>query len=252
MRNDYTVIDLETTGLSPRTDKIIEIGAVKVINGQVAETYATFLNPGRLLTPRITQLTGITDADLADAPYIETELAHLIEFIGDDCLVGHNLIFDYSFVKKAAANSKRPFEKQGLDTLRIARAYLPQLPSKKLGELCDYYHIPITAHRALGDALATHELYQRLAAQFYSEESALFVPKPLNYQVKKESPITSKQKEQLTKLCAKYAIELTDGHLIPPIPKVTTTQMDMERMSKNEASRLYDKIIATQCGCDIH
>ena len=100
--NDYVVIDLETTGLSPKYEKIIEIGAVRIRNGEVSDTFSTFVNPGKSLPPRITELTGINEAELVNAPYIEEILDEFLDFIGDDVLMGHNLLFDYSFIKKFA------------------------------------------------------------------------------------------------------------------------------------------------------
>ena len=114
MINDYTVIDLETTGLNPKLDKIIEIGGVKVREGSVVEEFNTFVNPGRKLSERIIELTGITDEEVENAPYIEEILPEFLAFIGEDILLGHNLIFDYSFVKKAVVNQKLTFEKMGI------------------------------------------------------------------------------------------------------------------------------------------
>lgn len=244
MIQDYVVLDLETTGLNPKTDKIIEIGAVRVRKGTIEETYEALVNPGRLLEEHTRELTGICDEELADAPYIDEVLSNLLSFIGDDCLLGHNVMFDYSFVKKAAVNRGMSFEKDGIDTLRIARRFLTQLTSKRLGDLCAFYQIPITAHRAAGDALATHTLYQKLCEEFYGKEADTFKPEKLIYHVKKESPITPKQKEQLTRLCGQYGIGLEDGHLIAPVHNVTHTQMDMNTMTRNEASRLYNKVKA--------
>ena len=111
MIQDYVVLDLETTGLSPKSDRIIEIGAARVRQGKVEEVYSTFVNPGRLLTEHTIELTGIRDENLLDAPLIEDVLEPFLDFIGNDCLLGHNILFDYSFVKKAAVNHKLSFEK---------------------------------------------------------------------------------------------------------------------------------------------
>ena len=248
MIQDYVVLDLETTGLSPKSDRIIEIGAARVRQGKVEEVYSTFVNPGRLLTEHTIELTGIRDENLLDAPLIEDVLEPFLDFIGNDCLLGHNILFDYSFVKKAAVNHKLSFEKDGIDTLRIARRFLTQVPSKRLGDLCGYYNIPITAHRALGDALATHALYGRLCDEFYEKEADTFKPHKLIFSVKKESPITLKQKEQLVRLCDRYAIILKEGQMIAPIEHVTATWIDMNTLTRNEASRLYERVITVYGG----
>lgn len=227
MTTTYVSLDLETTGLNPKIDKIIEIGAVKVIEGKVVDTYSTFVNPGRTLTDDVKKLTGITDIDLENAPAIAEVLESLVIFLEDMTLVGHRIIFDYSFVKKAATNQGLNFEKKGIDTLKIARKYLAKLESKKLDYLCGYYHIPLRAHRALEDAKATSILYEKLANAFYQEGD--FTPSPLLYKVKKEGPITKKQKERIDFLLEKFQIQ---------------TALTISMLTKNEASRYIDKLLA--------
>ena len=144
MTEEYTALDLETTGLNPKKDKIIEIGAVKVREGRIMDSFQCFVNPWRKLGEETRLLTGIDDGMLQDAPGIEEVLEPLIDFIGEDVLVGHRILFDYSFVKKAAVNRSLVFEKEGIDTLKLARKLLPDLESRKLGDLCNYYGI---AHR---------------------------------------------------------------------------------------------------------
>lgn len=224
---DYVCVDLETTGLTPRQNHIIEIGGVKVRDGQVVDTFSTFVNPGRQLETRIIELTGITDDDLKSAPSIREVLPEFLRFAEELPLLGHNVLFDYSFLKKEAVNLGLSFEREGVDTLQIARKYLPQLPSRSLGALCAYYQIPLCAHRALGDATATVALYQRLVADYFDEEESVFVPKPLIFTVKKESPATKRQKDLLYRLQERHRIDL---------------KVDIEMLSKNEASRLADKI----------
>ena len=170
MIKSYVSIDLETTGLNPKTDKIIEIGAVKVIDGQVAETYHTYINPGRKLEERITELTGILQEQVDSAPVISEVFSELEAFLGDLPLLGHRILFDYSFLKKAAVDLKKNFEKQGIDTLRIARCFLPQLEHRTLPYLCEYYKIEHEAHRALADAEATGRLYEILCREYFEQD----------------------------------------------------------------------------------
>lgn len=224
----YVSIDLETTGLNPKLDKIIEIGAVKILEGQVAETFSTFINPGRQLEQRIVELTGIRDEMLADAPDIAEVMPKLLDFLGDLPLLGHRILFDYSFLKKAAVNQKLTFEKEGVDTLKIAQKYLTALEHRTLDYLCEYYEIPHQAHRAFADAEATAVLYGRLAELFAGEDN-LFEPARLSFAVKRDTPITKQQKERLYRL-----LEL---HKITP-------KISVEKLSRSEASRLTDKILA--------
>lgn len=246
---NYVVFDIETTGLNPKYEKIIEIGAAKVRDGEVIDTFSTFVNPGKGLPERITELTGIYDADVINAPYIEEVLDTFIDFVGGDILLGHNLIFDYSFMKKAAVNQKKTFDRKGIDTLKIARRFLADLESRNLSFLCEHYQIHLQAHRALNDALATHELYQSFVRDFADKEPDLFQPKELVYSVKKEGPITPKQYELLLKLAKQYRLETYAGEcdsvVLQPVRNVTTESTDLNRLTKNEASRLIDKILST-------
>ena len=229
MYDTYVSIDLETTGLNPKRDRIIEIGAIRVEQGQIVEEFSTFVDPGRKLEERITELTGIRDEDLADA-----ELP----------LLGHSILFDYSFLKKAAVDRKITFERSAVDTLQVARKYLQELPHRNLGYLCQYYEIPHHAHRALEDAKATDRLFRKLAELFYQEETGgqastesvekkannnLFEPQPLHFQVKRDTPATKPQKERLYRLAEQHKI---------------TLEVDVEKLTRSEASRLADKILA--------
>ena len=226
---EYIALDLETTGLDPKKNKIIEIAAVRVKDGAVIERYQTLLNPGWRLPEKITELTGITNEELLDAPVIGEKLGEFLEFIQDRVIVGHSIMFDYSFLKRAAVNQGLVFEAKAIDTLKIARKYLSDLPSRNLHELCVHYGIGHHAHRALADAEATHELLVRLWEQFYREETADdFLPWELHYQVKREGPITKPQKERL--------LRMIKQHKINP-------EYDVARLTKNEASRIIDKII---------
>jgi len=227
MIRSYVSIDLETTGLNPKLDKIIEIGAVKVLEGKAAESFHTYVNPGRQLEQRIVELTGISQEQVDGAPYIEEVLLKLIAFLEDLPLLGHRVLFDYSFLKKAAVNGKIPFEKQGIDTLRIARCFLPQLEHRTLPYLCQYYEISHDAHRALADAEATSSLYQILCREYYEKDSQIFAPQHLHYAVKKDSPATKAQKERLYRLIEQHKL---------------VVDYDVEKLSKSEASRIIDKI----------
>ncbi|MBO5093545.1 MAG: 3'-5' exonuclease [Lachnospiraceae bacterium] len=226
-QDTYVALDLEMTGLSAKQDRIIEIGAVLVENDEIREVFSTFVNPRCQLTERIVEITGITQADVNDAPEIREILTPLSEFIGERVLLGHRILFDYSFLKRAFVNAGMTFEKCGIDTLKLARICLPQLPSKRLSDLCAYYGIAQQAHRALEDAKAAHFLYQRLKAEFDMPES--FRPQQLVYKVKKEASASKKQKERLLSLMRQHKLTMTT---------------EIESMSKNEVSRLTDQILA--------
>lgn len=229
MIQDFTAIDVETTGLNPKTERIIEVGAVKVRDGKIIDQYESLINPGRKLEERIVELTGITDEMLKTAPTPEKILPGLLNFIGDDILLGHSLMFDYSFIKRLAVNLKLWDAKttsSGIDTLKIARHFLTDLESRSLPFLCKYFEIPHKAHRAVEDAKAAALLYERLAGEF--KEESVFAPCQLIYRVKREAPATPAQKERLYKLAKEHKLIL---------------EYDINTLTRNEASRMADKII---------
>lgn len=133
-RGKAVVLDLETTGLNPRTDKIIEIGALLVEDGEILDTFSTFVSPGRKLLPQTTEITGITDEMLEHAPVFADIAEKLLAFLGEYVLLGHSIISDYAFLKKALVNEQPKgfaFERNGLDTLKIARRFLPAEQKKR-------------------------------------------------------------------------------------------------------------------------
>lgn len=230
MIKDYVSFDLETTGLDIENDAIIEIGALKVINGKVTERFMEFVKPKKSISPMITNITGITNEMVANARPTEDIIRDFVDFCDDYMLIGHNILFDYKFTKKYASKYGFPFEKRGLDTLRIARKTLRQLETKSLGGLCEYYNITNqAAHRAYHDALATAKIYHMLAHDFEAIDAKLFIPEQLQYKPKKPQPCTAKQIEYLNMLCCYHHIPM---------------QEQAEKLTRSEASKLIDSIIA--------
>lgn len=229
MLKTYVAFDLETTGLNERTDHIIEIGALKVIDGKVTERFSQFLKPPQPIAPMITNLTGITNEMVENARPTEETVAAFLKFCEDYVLVGHNVMFDYKFMKTCANTYGYAFEKEGIDTLKIARKVHADLESKSLGALCDHYHIEnAAAHRAYHDALATAKLYHCLGHYFEEKEPKLFLPQPFFYRPKKEQKITWKQIEYLRKLSEWHHATLPD---------------DLEELSRSAASKLIAQIL---------
>ena len=229
MINSYVALDLETTGIGARHEKITEIGMVKVIDGETTDTYHTMVNPHREIPKRIVELTGITDDMVKDAPGIEEILDEVLAFTEDLPLLGHQIIFDYGFLVQAAVNQKRKFEKYGVDTLKLCRYLMPGAEKKNLGAACAYFGVhQDTAHRALSDAYAAHDLYQELKRRFGKERPELFTAKMLQYKAKKERTASKRQKEHLQDLLKYHRIDIT---------------VEIDHMSGNEISRMIDKII---------
>ena len=162
--HSVVVFDLETTGINPVNDRIIEIGAVKIEQGEIVSVYETMVDPRMPIPPSATQVNNITDEQVADAPYIEDVLDSFLQYCDGCTVVAHNAPFDVSFVRSACAKEGKVFDPPVLDTLKLAQKYRPDLKRFNLGFLCRTYEIPLeNAHRAYFDAEATAKLFMRLA-----------------------------------------------------------------------------------------
>lgn len=229
MIDEYVAVDVETTGLSPERDRLLEIGAVLVQNGRAAKIWGTLIDTGMPVPPRIRELTGITDEMRKSGVPVREAIRGFLEFRGELPLVGHNIPFDFGFLKQAAAREGLNLEAEALDTLKIARNTLPHMPSKSLSALCALYRIPPgNAHRAQDDAMAAHELLQRLWTEYGQLDPDAFALQKLFYAVKKQSPITNRQKGYLKDLLKYHKIK---------------TDICIEDMTKSEASRMIDRIL---------
>lgn len=149
----FICFDIETTGLSATRDKITEIGAVKVVNGEITDTFSTFVNPEMPIPQKITQLTGITDDMVKDAPSQSDAVSAFLEFAGDNVLVAHNAPFDTSFIRNACENMDREYNYTSIDTVAISRAILPDIKNCKLDTVAKYLRLgDFNHHRATDDA----------------------------------------------------------------------------------------------------
>ena len=162
----YTVFDLETTGLKGNRDEIIEVGAVKIKDGQLIDQFSTFVRPTGKIPAKITEITGIRDDMVATAPAIKKVLGEFLEFVGDSILVAHNASFDHSFLQAAlrkTGHKKRDYPL--CDTLNLSRALFPQLKNHKLNTLCQHLGIKLeNHHRAVDDAQATAGIFIKMLA----------------------------------------------------------------------------------------
>ena len=232
MIQDYVALDLEMTGSSAKDDRIIEIGMVKVIGKNVADEYTTLVNPGIKIPERITEITGINNHMLEGKPLISEIIGDVLEFIGDYPILGHSIICDFSFLKKACVNNNLKFEKNGIDTLKLARKFLPELPGKSLTKICEFYGINDgKEHRALYDAHKASEVYLIFCEQF-RDEMEKNMPLPLKFNAKKDTPITKSQNEYLKNLINYHKIEDID-------------LSSLDALTKSQASRLTDRIISS-------
>ncbi len=160
------VLDFETTGLSPVADRIIEIGAVKLVNGVVTEEFSMLCDPGIPLPPKITDITGISDAMLRGKPSPAEGIKRLMEFIGAHAVSAHNAGFDVGFLRAEARRNGLKFFAPVIDTLSLARRLYPNLKSYRLGALCRRLKVPLkNAHRAVHDAAATAKILQIMLSE---------------------------------------------------------------------------------------
>ena len=149
----FICFDIETTGLSAARDKITEIGAVKVENGVITDTFSTFANPEMPIPQKITQLTGITDDMVKDAPSQSEAVSAFLEFVGDNVLVAHNAPFDTSFIAKACEDMGREYNYTSIDTVAISRAILTDIKNCKLDTVAKFLRLgDFNHHRATDDA----------------------------------------------------------------------------------------------------
>ena len=153
---EYCVLDLETTGFSFRTEKITEVGIMKIKNGEVIDSFETFVNPEKPIPYRVVEVTNITDDMVKDAPKIDEVFPKILEFIGDSVLVAHNADFDIGFLKYNASQLGYTLENTYLDTLRLAKELFPNYKKYKLGIIAENLGIKVeVAHRALDDVDTT-------------------------------------------------------------------------------------------------
>ncbi|GAB3223710.1 exonuclease domain-containing protein [Hymenobacter seoulensis] len=172
----YAIIDLETTGGQPAQDRITEI-AIYIHDGEkVVDEFSTLLNPGRPIPFFITQLTGITDDMVRDAPKFHEVARQIVEITEGCVFVAHNVRFDYSFLKKEFGDLGYNYSRKTLCTVRLSRSLMPGQPSYSLGKLCQNIGIPLhDRHRATGDAAATAILFGRLL-KISQQQEALTSP----------------------------------------------------------------------------
>lgn len=169
--DNYIVIDIETTGLSPKYDSIIELCAQKYINRKLDSTYSTLVNPGFPIEDFITSLTGITNQMLYTAPEIKSVISDYANFIGKDILVGHNVNFDINFIYDSfEACLSRPLENDFVDTLRLVRRLHQDWKNNSLQNISEKYGLSYDGgHRAAFDCQLTHSVLEKLRAEFVNQ-----------------------------------------------------------------------------------
>ncbi len=163
---EYVVFDLETTGLDSQSDRIIEIAAVKVKDGEVVGRFSTFVDPERNISDKIVRLTGITNSMVAGAPDQKTAVSSFLDFARGSILVAHNAAFDTSFIRYACNKFGFEYGFAALDTLALSRLLYPELKAHKLDKVCEHLHVLLDGHhRAINDAEATAGIMLKMFAE---------------------------------------------------------------------------------------
>ncbi|GAC41688.1 exonuclease domain-containing protein [Paenibacillus popilliae] len=221
---DYTILDLETTGLDPRFEEILELSAIKVRNNEVIDIFQSLVKPEHRIGDFITNLTGITNEMVKDAPKIENALPNFLRFIGDDVVVIHNAHFDVNFIYDFSLTiTGTPFSNNFVDTLRLSRKLFPELKNHRLKTLADYFELTLPNHRSLDDCKAAIELYQFISNHVASNNLSLeklFVRKKYT----KASSITTEKED------------FDESH--PLYGKVCVFTGTLEKMSRKDAMQI--------------
>ncbi len=161
--DEFVFFDLETTGTSIYDDKVIEIAAVRVKEGEIVDEYQTYINPGRNIPTKITELTGITNKDVRSGISEDEGFTKLLEFIGDSIIAAHNATFDVGFLKRWLNEKGREFNLTYIDSLPLARATVPEVARYNMGRLCSFFKIKNErAHRAIYDSIASAQVLLKL------------------------------------------------------------------------------------------
>lgn len=247
--DEYTIIDIETTGLDPNFDEIIEIGALKIADGKVIDEFSTLVKPTSLVSPFVEELTGINNKMLSDAPPIKPAIEAFYNFIGESILVGHNVHFDINFLydnlyKYANILLQNDF----VDTLRLARRLLPHLHNCRLSTIAHYFGInETTFHRALQDCSITFQCYEKLKNSNAERDEYFDSIKPndINHPLYAKKCVVRGRCSFLETEEIESIISNIGGKVFDAFYKTADylilSKTSFERFNKNESSWILDK-----------
>ena len=238
-------LDIETTGLDPQTDSIIEIGAIRFNSRRVEGEWSSLINPGRRIPPFITQLTGITDQMVSESPPIRAVLADLTDFAGDAVILGHNIGFDLSFLRKQGILRQN----DSIDTYEMASVLMPSAGRYNLSALGQALGVPLSAtHRALDDARVTRAIFLRLY------EMALEMPLQLLAEIVRLAEVTewggyrafyevlrarSKESISARQVRSDSVAPIFDGYTIRNLPPLTPNK-EIYSLDPDETSAILE------------
>lgn len=223
--SDYVVVDIETTGLDPQWNDIIEFGALRISDGKVIDSFTSLVNPGYEIDNFITELTGITNEMLATASDIKAVLPKFLDFVGNSIVLGHNVNFDINFIYDSCISELgRAFNNDFIDTMRLSRRLYPQHRHHRLCDLIERFNIGSDVeHRAMADIIQTNQCYEYIKR--YMIDSGISIeslyPKSKGFSVKDIKPTNE-----------------TFDEGSPIFEKIFVFTGTLERMGRKEAMQL--------------
>ena len=253
--DEFVAFDIETTGLSPLSCKITEIGAVLVKKNEVIATFQTFVDPETPIPADIVKLTGITDEMVKGAPKDCEAVAEFLKFVGDRMLIAHNASFDMSFIRKVAEDNGMPFDNSYLDTVSMSRFANPELKKHKLNIIAEYFNIgEFNHHRASDDAEMCAKIFYRMVEKLEGE--GIYTPAQMSQAMNKSTDPLSLKTYHII-LYAQNAVGLKNMYKIiskgyleyyKKVPRVPKTVLEAHREgiiigSACEAGQLYTAVL---------
>ncbi len=261
--DEFVVFDIETTGLSPISCKIIEIGAVVTKKGEIISRYNTFVNPGIPIPANITELTGIDDSMVKDAPSIDAVLPEFLEYCGDRMLIAHNASFDTSFIRTAAEELNIPFNNPYLDTVALSRYLNPGLKNHKLDTVAAHYKLgDFNHHRASDDAEMLALIFGKMIERM--TEEGIYNVSRLSYMMSENAdPLKLKTYHQIILVKNQVGLKnlyklVSDSYLRyfrrnPRIPRTRLTELREGLLigSACEAGELFRALLENRSDSDL-
>lgn len=236
--HQYAIVDIETTGGRPDRDKITEVGIVLHNGSEITETWTSLINPGVSIPPFISKMTGITQSMVEDAPYFYEVARDIILRLQHTVFVAHNARFDYHFLRESFKDLGFTFSRPFLCTVKLSRQAFPGLPSYALGNLINYFQIPVKdRHRALDDALATADIFTRILAQ---QENGGFSITDAKRQKRLPAGITPEKLDTVPDECGVYYLKNALGDVIYVGKSIHIRQRLNEHLT--DISRKSDRI----------
>ena len=246
----FAIVDIETTGGIPGRDRITEIGIVLYNGNTIQDTFSTLINPECSIPYDITRITGITNAMVSGAPKFYEVAKKVVEMTQNAIFVAHNVRFDYNFIREEFSTLGYTFTRELLCTVVLSRKHFPGLRSYSLGNLIQYFNIPVeNRHRALDDAMATTDILNRILSDEEGRFKAGQLIKRGIQSTKLPKNISSEQIEQLPETTGVYYMYNTYGHIIYVGKSINIKKRVMQHFTvhDNKSTKLLERVADITC-----